>query len=147
MRARLSGLELEGKTRLVERPWALDLVSALDLVRGTNSSSGEPLARLPPLRARVGLEATQGAWTASATVRHLARQTRVPSTDVPTDSATLLDLGVSWRQPLAGAEALWFARLDNVGDALAFNAAALRTARDLSPLPGRAATVGLRVAW
>ena len=147
VRARLSGLELEGKTRLVERPWALDLVSALDLVRGTNSSSGEPLARLPPLRARVGLEATQGAWTASATVRHLARQTRVPSTDVPTDSATLLDLGVSWRQPLAGAEALWFARLDNVGDALAFNAAALRTARDLSPLPGRAATVGLRVAW
>ncbi len=147
VRARLSGVELEGKTRLIDSPWALDLVSAIDLVRGSNSSSGEPLARLPPLRARVGLEATQGAWTGSATVRHLARQTRVPSTDVPTDSATLLDLGVAWRQPWAGAEALWFARLDNVGDALAFNAAALRTARDLSPLPGRSASLGLRVAW
>jgi iron complex outermembrane recepter protein len=40
-----------------------------------------------------------------------------------------------------------FARLDNVGDVLAFNAAALRTARDLSPLPARSATLGLRVAW
>ena len=147
VRARLAGFELEGKTRLAESPWALDLVSALDLVRGTNSSSGEPLARLPPLRARVGLEASQGPWTASATVRHLARQTRVPAADVPTASATLLDLSVAWRQQWAGAEALWFARLDNVGDQLAFNAAALRTARDLSPLPGRSATLGLRVAW
>ncbi len=147
VRARLTGFELEGKTRLIESPWALDLASALDLVRGTNGSSGEPLARLPPLRARVGLEASQGPWTASATVRHLARQTRVPAADVPTASATLLDLSLAWRQQWAGAEALWFARVDNVGDQLAFNAAALRTARELSPLPGRSATLGLRVAW
>ncbi len=147
VRARLAGVELEGKTRLVEIPWVLDVVSAIDLVRGTNRSSGEPLSRLPPLRARVGLEASQGPWTASATVRHLARQTRVPAVDVPTASATLLDFSASWRQPWAGAEALWFARIDNVGDRLAFNAAALRTARELSPLPGRSATLGLRVAW
>ena len=31
--------------------------------------------------------------------------------------------------------------------ALAYNASALRTARELSPLPGRSATLGLRVAW
>jgi iron complex outermembrane recepter protein len=147
VRARLVGLEIEAKTRLIDSPWTLDLVSALDLVRGSNSTSGEPLARLPPLRARVGVEASQGPWTASATLRHLARQTRVPAADVPTASATLLDLSVSWRQPWAGAEALWFVRIDNVGDELAFNAAALRTARELSPLPGRSATLGLRVAW
>ena len=80
-------------------------------------------------------------------MRHLAKQTRVPSTDVPTPSATLLDVNLSWRQRWGTAEALWFARIDNVGDELAFNAAALRTARELSPLPGRAATLGLRVAW
>lgn len=147
VRARLSGLELEGKTRLLESPWALDLLGAIDLVRGSNRSSGEPLARLPPLRVRVGLEASRGAWSATATLRHLARQTRVPATDVPTSSATLVDLGVVWRQPWAGAEALWFARLDNIGNELAFNAAALRAARELSPLPGRSVTAGLRVAW
>ncbi len=147
VRARLAGLEVEGKMRLLESPWALDLLGAIDLVRGTNRSSGEPLARLPPMRARVGLETSRGPWSATATVRHLAWQTRVPATDVPTASATLVDLGVAWRRPWAGAEALWFARLDNIGNELAFNAAALRTARELSPLRGRSATLGLRVAW
>jgi iron complex outermembrane recepter protein len=147
-RARLVGLEVEGKTRLIDNaPWTLDALGAIDLVRGSNRTSGEPLARLPPLRARLGVEATHGAWTAAATVRHLARQTRVPSTDGPTPSATLLDVNVSWRQRWGAAEALWFARLDNLGNELDFNASALRTARELSPLPGRSATLGLRVAW
>jgi iron complex outermembrane recepter protein len=148
VRARLVGMEVEGKTRLIYgAPWTLDAIGALDLVRGSNRTSGEPLARLPPLRARLGVEATHGAWTAGATVRHLAKQTRVPATDVPTPSATLLDVNLSWRQRWGAAEALWFARLDNLGDELAFNATALRNARELSPLAGRSATLGLRVAW
>ncbi len=152
VRARLVGVEVEGKTRLIDRaPWTLDAIGALDLVRGSNRTSSEPLPRLPPLRARLGVEATHGAWSAGATVRHLAKQTRVPATDVPTPSATLLDVNLSWRQrwpqSWGGAEALWFARLDNLGDELAFNATALRNARELSPLPGRSATLGLRVAW
>jgi iron complex outermembrane receptor protein len=147
VRARLVGAELEGRTRLLERPWALDATAALDLVRATNRSSDEPLARQPPLRVRVGVEATQGPWRLGATVRHLARQNRVPATDVPTPSATLLDLSLAWQQRWGAAEALVFARLDNVTDELAFNAVALRNARELSPLAGRSATVGLRLAW
>jgi iron complex outermembrane receptor protein len=147
VRARLIGAELEGRTRLLERPWALDATAALDLVRATNRSSDEPLARQPPLRVRVGVEATQGPWRLGATVRHLARQNRVPATDVPTPSATLLDLSLAWQQRWGAAEALVFARLDNVTDELAFNAVALRNARELSPLAGRSATVGLRLAW
>ncbi len=147
VQARLVGLELEGRTRLLDGAWTLDLLGGLDLVRGTNRTSGEALARMPPLRVRLGLEAAYGPWAASATVRHLARQDRVPATDVPTPSATLLDLSVGWRQRWGAADALWFARLDNVTDELAFNAVALRSARDLSPLPGRAATLGLRVAF
>lgn len=145
--ARLWGVELEGRTRLTASPWALDLVGALDLVRGTNRATGEPLPRLPPLRARVGLEASQGPWTAGLTLRHLAKQGRVPATDVPTPAATLVDVSLSWRQRWGTADTLVFLRLDNLGDELAYNAAALRTARELSPLPGRSATLGLRVAW
>ncbi|HVK31126.1 MAG TPA: TonB-dependent receptor, partial [Burkholderiaceae bacterium] len=145
--ARLHGLELEGRTKLVSAPWSIDLTGALDLVRGTNRATGEPLPRLPPLRARVGLEASQGPWTAGLTVRHLARQSRVPATDVATPGATLVDASLSWRQRWGEADTLVFLRLDNLGDELAFNAAALRSARELSPLPGRSATVGFRVAW
>ena len=145
--ARLWGFELEGRTRVAELPWALDLTGALDLVRGANRTTGEPLPRLAPMRLRIGLETSQGPWTAAVGVRHLARQSRVPSTDVATPSATLVDASLSWRQRWGAAETMVFVRLDNLGDELAYNASALRTARDLSPLPGRAATVGLRVAW
>lgn len=146
--ARLHGLEVEGRTRLAERPWTLDLSGALDLVRGTNRASGEPLPRLAPLRARVGVEAVQGPWTATLTLRHLARQDRVPTTDVPTPAASLVDASLAWRRHLdGGAEAMVFLRLDNLGNRLAFNASALRVARELSPLPGRSATLGLRVGW
>jgi iron complex outermembrane receptor protein len=147
VRARLTGLEFEGRMRVAEQPWTLDLVGALDLVRGSNRTSGEPLARLPPLRVKLGIEASHGPWTAGATLRHLARQTRVPATDVATAGATLVDLSLGWRQRWNDAQAFWFARLDNAGDQLATNAVALRTARELSPLPGRAATLGLRVDW
>ena len=71
----------------------------------------------------------------------------MPATDVATDSATLVDLSAGWRQRWDGAQAFWFARPDNVGDALAHSAVALRTARELSPSPCRAATLGLRLDW
>jgi iron complex outermembrane receptor protein len=145
--ARLAGFEVEARTRLVEAPWAVDLSSVLDAVRASNRATGEPLPRIPPLRLRVGLEATQGAWSAGLALRHQARQGRVPATDVPTPGATLVDASVSWRQRWAAADALVFLRLDNLGDRLAYNAAALRVARDLSPLAGRSATLGLRVNW
>ena len=145
--ARLWGFELEGRTRLADRPWTLDLTGALDLVRGTNRTTGEPLPRLAPMRLRLGLEASQGPWTASVGVRHLAKQSRVPSTDVATPAATMVDASLTWRQRWGAAETMVFARLDNLGDELAYNASALRTARELSPLPGRSATLGLRVAW
>jgi iron complex outermembrane recepter protein len=145
--ARLVGFELEGRTRLMAQPWTLDLTAALDAVRGTHRDTGEPLPRLPPLRVRLALEASQGPWSAGLGVRHAARQSRVPALDVPTPSATLADASLSWRTRWADADALVFLRLDNLGDTLAFNASALRVARELSPLPGRAATLGLRVAW
>lgn len=145
--ARTVGFELEGKTRLIERPWSLDLVGALDAVRGSNRASGEPLPRLPPMRLRLALEAAQGPWSASLTWRHFARQERVPSTDVATPGASVVDLGLGWRQHWGAADALWFLRLDNLGDTLAYNASALRLARELSPMPGRAVTAGLRVGW
>jgi iron complex outermembrane recepter protein len=145
--ARLVGFEIEGRTRLVDGAWTLDASAQVDAVRGTQRASGEPLPRLPPWRARLAVESAHGPWSASLGLRWLARQSRVPSTDVPTPSAALLDASVSWRQRWDTLDALLFLRLDNLGDRLAFNAAALRTARELTPLPGRSATLGLRLVW
>lgn len=147
VQARLHGFELEANARLAERPWTLDLGARLDLVRGRNLASGEPLPRLAPLRAGLTLEASQGPWQGGVSLRRAAAQKRVPATDVATPAHTLLNLWLAYRTALAGADTLWFVRLDNVLNELAYNAAALRPARELSPLPGRAVSAGVRVQF
>jgi len=145
--ARLYGLELEGRQRLLTGPWQLDATAGLDWLRGDNLRTGEPLPRIAPMRLQVGLEATQGAWRAGAQAKVVARQNRVPSSDIATDGATLVDLWAGWQQRLGGADAVWTLKLSNLGNALATNASALRTARDLTPAGARALSAGLRLSF
>ena len=146
--ARLSGLELEAKQRLRSAaPWQLDASANLDLVRGSNRSSGEALPRIAPARAQLGLDASQGAWRLGLQLRALARQDRVPANDSATPGALLVGLSASWQQRLNGGDALWYAKLDNLGDALAYNASTLPTARWLAPAGGRALSAGLRLRF
>ena len=143
--ARLSGLELEAKQRLRSAPWQLDASANLDLVRGSNRSTGQALPRIAPARAQFRLDASQGAWRLGLQLRALARQDQVPASDSATPGALLVGLSASWQQHLAGADLLWYAKLDNLGDALAYNASTLPTARWLAPTGGRALSAGLRL--
>lgn len=145
VRARLWGLELSGRKRLLDGAWTVDADAGLDLTRGTDRDSGQPLPRISPLRASLGLEATTGPWQLGAGVRHAASQKRVPATDIPTDSYTMLNLWLSRQVKLAQADALWYVKLDNLTNELAYSAGAIRTVRGLSPLPGRSVSAGLRV--
>lgn len=145
VRARLWGLEVSGRKRLLEGAWTLDADAGLDLTRGTDLDSGQPLPRISPLRASLGLEAASGPWQLGAGLRHVASQDRVPATDIPTGSYTMLNLWLSRQVRLAQADALWYVKLDNLTDALGYSAGAIRTVRALSPLPGRSVSAGLRV--
>ncbi len=147
VRARLSGFELEGRTRLpLTAGMALELSGTLDRVTGDNLDAGEPLPRLAPLRARVAAELRSAGWRLGAGVRHAARQSRVPATDSATPGHTMLDLWAAGDVPaLSGTQ--WFARLSNVTDELAFSATSVATIRGLSPQAGRALTVGLRTRF
>jgi len=112
-------------------------------VRADDLSSGEPLPRIAPMRLRVGLEAGMGPWRGGLSMHHASAQDRVPATDSVTPSSTLLNL---WLSREFG-DALWFARLDNLGDRLAYNAATIGTLRNLAPLPGRSISTGLRLRF
>ncbi len=147
VRARLSGIELNGRQRLLDSPVALDLSGKLDLTRGSNPDTREPLPRVAPLRALVGLDASHGPWGGRIELDHAARQNRVPATDVPTAGYTLVNLSLTRRFTLQGSDGLWFVQLANAGDELGYNAASVQTVRDLSPLPGRALKTGLRIAF
>lgn len=145
VRARLRGAEVEAAWRVLESPGTLDLEGQLDTVRADNLDAGEPLPRIPPLRAMLALQWQQGRWTARAELRHAARQSRVPADDSATPSWTMLHLATSWRFDLAGHDALLFARLANAGNALGYNASTIATVRAFTPLPGRSVSAGLRV--
>jgi iron complex outermembrane receptor protein len=149
--AQLWGLELEGRQRFDALGWRWEASSTLDLGRGENRSTGEALPRLAPWRLGVSLSAQRDGWRGSLGVRHAGRQTQVPSGDVATPSYTLWNASVAldqrWTWGQQALDATWFLKLDNLSNTLAYNATALRTARELSPLPGRAATVGLRVTF
>lgn len=143
VRARLTGLELEARAALPLAGLPLAASLTLDGVRGNNRDTGEPLPRLAPLRASATLEADFERWRTGLTVRHAARQNRVPAYDTATPGHTLVDLWATGRLGSAAAWQ-WFARLANVGDRLASNASAVSTVRGLTPQGGRALTLGLR---
>ncbi len=147
VRARLRGVEVDGRFRLVERPWVLDVTGGVDRVRGNNLSSGEPLPRLAPLRLRAGLAWQRDGLNAALTLRHAARQTRVPAVDRATAGHTQLDLSASGRLPALAQGALWFVKLNNATNELAYSASTIETLRDLVPLPGRSLAAGVQLRF
>jgi iron complex outermembrane recepter protein len=153
VRARLSGLEIEGKKRLWNGTVNVDLFGKLDVSRAQNTDTAQPLPRIAPMRLNLGLDAVMGAWSGRVEIDHAAAQNRVPSTDVPTPGYSLLNLSVTRRFTLSGlnsagsSDAVWFFKLNNAGNALAYSAGAIPTVRDLSPLAGRSFKTGVRLAF
>jgi iron complex outermembrane recepter protein len=147
VRAKLSGFELEAKTRLwTGAPFTADLGLTLDQVKADNLTAGEPLPRIAPLRARLALDLASGPWRGGLALRHAERQDRVPATDSATPGYTMVDLWAGVALPLPG-EASAFVRVNNVTDELGFNASTIATMRGLAPLAGRAVAAGLRWRW
>lgn len=147
VRARLRGFEIDGRFRLFERPWVLDFTGGVDLVRGDNLDTGEALPRLAPLRVRAGLEFKFDQLHAAMTVRHSARQDRVPAVDRSTAGHTQLDLSASGPLAALAQGAFWFVKLNNATNELAYNASTIETLRGLAPLPGRALAAGVQLRF
>ena len=148
--ARLTGFELEGRWALPAAALPggkLALTAQLDSVHGVNRQTGEPLPRLAPLRASFGVDAKQGPWSARLDWRLSARQTRVPSTDLPTAGYGTVRANLSRLFKLGDADALWYLRLDNLGNKLAYSATSVATLRDLTPLPGRSVSTGVQLRF
>jgi iron complex outermembrane receptor protein len=148
VRARLHGVELEGHQPLPSLAgWNLTLGTTLDLVRGTNLDTHEALPRLAPMRASLSLQAEQGPWLLQATLIGAARQDKVPALDTPTAGYGLLRLNVARHFELGGMDAMWYVKLDNLANKLAYSATSVQTIRELSPLPGRSIFAGLQVRF
>ncbi len=149
VKAQFNGLEASGRQRLWQGASTLDLDWRADTVRATQSSTGEPLPRIAPMRVGATLVHAQGPWSAKLGADWHAAQKRVPDGSVATGSYTLVNASVSYRQKLDNTVLNWFARLDNLTDQLAYSASSIltSTAFGKSPLPGRSFKLGVQATF
>lgn len=149
VKAQFRGLEASGRQRLWQGTSALDLDWRADTVRATNSSTGEPLPRIAPMRVGATLVHGQGPWSAKLGADWHAAQQRVPEGSVATGAYTLVNASVSYRQKLDATVLNWFARLDNLTDQRAYSASSIltSTAFGKSPLPGRSFKLGVQATF
>ncbi|NPC57254.1 TonB-dependent receptor [Caenimonas soli] len=149
VRANFRGLEAGGNVRLHEGPSTLDLELRGDTVRAANTDTGQALPRIAPWRAGATLAWAQGAWGARVGFDHFARQDRVPAGELATGAYNLWTGALTYRMKAGASNLLWYARLDNVGDRLAYSATSIltQTAPGKVPLPGRSLKLGLQASF
>ena len=150
--ARFYGFEAGGNVRLASGgnlADALDLELRADSVRATNLQTNEPLPRIAPWRAGSALVWRSGAYGARFGADYFARQDRVPEGDLPTPGYTLFNASLDWRMKAGPANLLWYARVDNIGNRLAYSATSIltQTVPGRAPLQGRTLRVGVRASF
>ena len=149
VRARFKGVEANGNLRLLEGASTVDLEWRADVVRATDRDTGQPLPRIAPMRLGSTLVWGSGPWSARLGFDHSAAQDRVPPGQLASASYTLWNAALTYSTKASGANLLWFAKLDNIGDKLAYPATSIltQTAPGKSPLPGQSLKLGLRATF
>jgi iron complex outermembrane receptor protein len=149
VRARFVGLEASGNIRLIEGASTLDLALRGDLVHATNLSNGQPLPRIAPARVGASLIWASGPWGSSIGFDHSMAQNRVAAGQRATSAYTLWNLAATYRMKAGVNNILWYAKVDNLTNQLAYSAASVltTTAFPKAPLPGRSLKVGMQLAF
>lgn len=143
--ATFRGAELEVVVHLHDgAKHRFDARVAGDYTRATDGA-GRPLPRIPPARGTLGLDWRGGSWTAGVEWQRVAAQRRTAPGESGTDGYNQLNAHLAWH--LAAGRQAWdlFLRGTNLTDELA----RVHTSflKDVSPLPGRNFTAGVRWAF
>jgi iron complex outermembrane receptor protein len=149
VQARFTGLEVNGTVRLIETGHTLDLELLGDLVRAVNTTTGQPLPRIAPARMGATLVWTRGPWSSRLGATHSMAQNDVPVGQLASGAYSLWSAALTYRLKLGGASSLWFAKVDNLTDTLAYSASSVltQTAVGKAPLPGRTLRVGVQATF
>ena len=129
-----------------------DLKLRADSVRASNLDTGEALPRIAPVRLGASLSRQSGPWRWSLGMDK-AQAPRLASTQKATAGYTLWNTQLSYRQTLQANQAVWYLKLDNLTDQLAYPATSVLTTtaadtvtgRPKAPLPGRNIKLGLQL--
>ena len=95
-----------------------------------------------------------GPWRTSLGAEYNAKPRRGEN-QAASSAYTVWNVYMSYRQKIASSQAIWFARVDNLTDALAYSATSILTTtvqdatsgRPKAPLPGRSFKLGLQLSF
>jgi iron complex outermembrane receptor protein len=149
VQARFIGAEASGLQRLVHAAHQVDVSWRWDTVRADNLDTAQALPRISPMRLGATLIWSAGPWQSRLGVDQWAAQDRVPASDKPSEGYTLWHAASTYKTRISQQPAFWFARLDNIGNTLAYSASSIltQTLPGQVPLPGRSLKVGLQVQF
>jgi iron complex outermembrane recepter protein len=144
--AKFQGWEWTGGKRLTS---ALAVEARISQVSAVQLPSGEALPRIAPQRIGADITHKQGAWQFRTGFDHSGAQNHVPTGQLATSSYTLWNASVTLEQRRPLGRVLWFAKLDNATNSLAFPATSIltQTAAGRVPLPGRSLKLGLQIGF
>lgn len=128
----IQGIEFHGDVHLMQ---PLIAEFTFDMVRAELKGSGDPLPRIPPMRAIAGLRYQRDAFQAGGEMVFAAKQDRVFGEETETDGYTLLKLFASYSFHRAGLVHTLTARVDNLTNERYRNH--LSYVKDLVPEMGR----------
>jgi len=160
VRARFYGLESSAKIRMVggqdavltpqATSGAMDLELRADVVRAQDLTHDKPMPRIAPMRLGADAVWSRNAWGARFGVMHAAAQNRVPDGGVTTAGHTLWNAGLNYRTHSGPTHWLWFAKLDNITNKLAYSSTSVLTqtmGTNAPPIAGRSLKVGAQVSF
>jgi iron complex outermembrane receptor protein len=143
--AKFHGFEVEVNVPLVDDGGRhLGLRLASDYVRG-KLDNGEDLPQIPPLRFGAGLHYDQDEWHIGAQAFYYAKQDKVATSELPTDSFVLAEMDASYRVPVGSTSVFLFLRGTNLLDEDARQHAS--PLKDIAPLAGRSWHIGARAEF
>ena len=143
--ARFAGLEAESKFHIYEGTGDLDLRLKADYVRASNTDTGEPLPRIAPYRLGVGFDYRLADFGARLDVTYAGKQDRVAENELPTDAYTLVNAMFTYRIRSQVPNMDAFLKLNNLLDEdIRLHTSVLK---DISPMGGRSAMLGVRVGF
>ncbi len=133
--AKFTGFELEASWQILARQdFALSIDGVLDYVRATDTGSGQPLPRIPPLEYLLGVDAAWREWSGRIEIEGSVGQSRTALLETSTGAYTFLNAQLAY-QPAALDGVRFVVQGQNLTDSSARPHTSF--IKDVAPLPGR----------
>jgi iron complex outermembrane receptor protein len=144
--ATFKGGELQGKIRLIDAGYQVDLRVLSDYTRAQNDLLDQPLPRMPPLRVGGGLDYSRGMFGASLDVIHAFNQGRIAPNELPTDGYTLVNAAVTYLVKATSQSEIemYLKGVNLLNQEIRFSTSILK---DVAPYGGRGMVAGARLTF